>query len=337
MAEASREGEHQHGRRALVTGCAGFIGSTLSERLVDDGWEVVGIDSLNAMYSLRAKLENLGRLRHHERFELRTADLATDALERMLEGVDTVFHLAARPGVRESFGNGFADYARDNVVATQRLLEATVNAAPDLRSFVYASSSSVYGTPTVTPTPETAERTPLSPYGMTKVATEELAALYHRASELPVVGLRYFTVYGPRQRPDMAFSRFIGCALRGEPLRVFGDGRQLRDFTFVADAVEGTLAAAEHGVHGSVYNVGGGKPVALADAIGLLSEALEMPIAVERLDAARGDARNTCADGSKAEQDLGFSPSTPLAHGLRAQVEWAIAGREAWLRSLIAA
>lgn len=324
-------------RRALVTGCAGFIGSTLSERLVDDGWEVVGVDSLNAMYSLRAKLENLSRLRREERFELRALDLASDALEPLLAGVQRVFHLAARPGVRESFGNGFADYARDNVVATQRLLEATAAAAPDLEAFVYASSSSVYGTPEITPTPEDAPRLPLSPYGMTKVATEELAAMYHRTSGIPAVGLRYFTVYGPRQRPDMAFTRFIGAALRGEPLRVFGDGRQLRDFTFVHDAVEATVAAAERGRPGSVYNVGGGHPVELADAISLLGEALETPIAIDRLEAARGDARSTFADTTRARAELGFAPQTPLAHGLRAQVEWAIAEREAWLASLVAA
>ncbi len=245
-------------------------------------------------------------------------------MDDLLEDVDVVFHLGAQAGVRPSFGEGFADYLRHNVQPTQRLLEAS-RTLP-LRRFVYASSSSVYGDPTTMRSAEGDARRPCSPYGLSKVATEDLAEVYHRTAGLPVVGMRYFTVYGPRQRPDMAFAGFLGRALCGRALRVFGDGRQMRDFTYVADAVRATIAASELGEAGSVYNVGGGTPVTLGHAIQLLGEALGARLEIQWEDVARGDVVRTCADGRRARQDLGFVPEVRLADGLREQVRWTLEG-----------
>ena len=229
----------------LVTGCAGFLGSHLSEHLTDVGEEVVGVDSFTDYYLRELKESNLEGLRGRARFTLFELDLGSDPLEGALDGVDTVFHLAAQPGVRGSFGASFGRYVHDNVLATQRLLEASATAR--VETFIYASSSSVYGNSLAYPTPEDTRRAPISPYGLTKLATEELAAVYCRLEHLHTVGLRYFTVYGPRQRPDMAFAKFFASALAGKPVKILGDGSQVRDFTFVDDAVRGTIAAARNG------------------------------------------------------------------------------------------
>ena len=311
--------------RALVTGAAGFIGSTLCDRLVADGHDVVGVDCFTDYYERSRKEQNLEGLRRSPRFELADLDLSIDPLEDLLAGVHAVFHLAGQPGVRGSFGRGFDAYVRNNVTATQRLLEAA--SCRDLSAFVYASSSSVYGNALVSPTAETQPRRPESPYGMTKGATEDLAAVYHRACRVPVVGLRFFTVYGPRQRPDMAFTRFIGQALDGQPLAVFGDGHQLRDFTYVDDAVNATLAAAAHGEPGAVYNVGGGRPVELLHALHIIAGHCG-GAALEHHPPARGDVRATCADGGLALADLGTRPTVTLREGLRRQIGWARARRQ---------
>jgi nucleoside-diphosphate-sugar epimerase len=313
-------------RRALVTGCAGFIGSQLCEQLIERGVEVVGVDRFSDYYDPALKERNVEALLDDPGFDLVRADLASDPLNGLFEGVDVVFHLAARAGVRGSFGEAFGEYLWDNVLATQRLLEAA--AGRDLVAFVYASSSSVYGDTSKPATERTACRA-VSAYGMTKMAVENVAALYRRTAGVPVIGLRYFTVYGPRQRPDMAFTRFIDAILRRAPIAVFGDGSQARDFTYVADAVDATVAAAQHGRAGRVYNVGNGTPVRLLDAIWTLQELLGIPISINHVQAIRGDARHTNCDGTRAAVDLDFEPTWNLRSGLAAQVEWALEHAEA--------
>ena len=316
--------------RALVTGCAGFIGSHLTERLLADGNAVVGVDCLTSYYEVGRKRANIERALEHEAFGFEPSDLSRDPLDGLLDEVDVVFHLAGQPGVRGSFGPGFADYVRHNVQATQRLLEAAVTSP--LRAFVYASSSSVYGEPAAGPTAETHPRRPRSPYGMTKLATEELAHVYERSLGIPAIGLRYFTAYGPRQRPDMAFSRWISAALLGRPVTLLGDGTQLRDFTFVDDVVACTLAAAERGRPGSVYNVGGGCTTSLLEVLALLEELIGTTVAVHRSPPVRGDVGATCADPARAIAELGLAPRTPLTEGLRRQVE-AMAGEHSRLEA----
>ena len=311
-----------HLGRVLVTGCAGFLGSHLSERLVANGEEVVGVDCFTDYYPREQKDANLERLRDRRRFTLRELDLGSEPLDDLVEGIDTVFHLAAQPGVRGSFGMSFGRYVHDNILATQRLLEASAEGG--VRTFVYASSSSVYGDSLAYPTAEETERAPISPYGLTKLATEELARVYGRLEGIRTVGLRYFTAYGPRQRPDMAFAKFLRAALARVPVRVLGDGLQVRDFTFVDDVVDGTIAAARHGAQGAVYNVGGGTQVRLLDALSKMEELLGMPIAVDHLPNARGDVRRTCSDPRRAARDLGFTPGVSLEEGLARQVEWAL-------------
>jgi nucleoside-diphosphate-sugar epimerase len=307
-------------RRALVTGCAGFLGSHLSERLVASGTEVLGLDCFTSYYSRADKERNLERLNHEALFDFRPVDLSTDDLTGLLDGVDIVIHLAAEPGVRASFGFGFEAYLRNNVLATQRLLEEAVKSP--VASFTYASSSSVYGDSATFPTSERAERRPISPYGTTKVATEELAGVYHRCFGVPVTGLRYFTAYGPRQRPDMAFTRFLTRALAAEPLPVFGDGRQVRDFTYVTDVVEATIKATERGKAGAVYNIGGGVPAQLREALSVIEEHIGRPLAIARQPARVGDPARTACDGSLAERELGFVPTVGLREGISAQLEW---------------
>lgn len=315
----------RHDERVLVTGCAGFLGSHLSERLVDTGREVVGIDCFTDYYARAIKERNLERLNEEPRFTLRELDLSADDLDGPLEGVDVVIHLAAQAGVRGSFGEGFEVYLRNNVRATQRLLEEAAHRP--ISSFTYASSSSVYGDAEAYPTTEATERRPVSPYGMTKVSTEELAGVYHRCFGVPVVGLRYFTAYGPRQRPDMAFTRFFTRALAGEALPIIGDGRQVRDFTYVDDVVAGTIAAAERGRAGSVYNIGGGAPVELGEAVGLIQDLVGRPVPIERRPSQVGEARRTTCDGDLARREIDFTPQTDLKTGLAAQLEWVVSDR----------
>lgn len=312
----------QAGSRVIVTGAAGFVGSHLCERLVQLGHDVVGVDCFADFYGRGLKEDNLRSLRLEPSFRLLELDLSCDDLDGLLEGVDVVYHLAAQAGVRGCFGEGFQPYVRNNILATQRLLEAAVEHPP--LSFTYASSSSVYGNAHQYPTSERTARQPVSPYGMTKAATEDLAGVYHRCYGLPVVGLRYFTAYGPRQRPDMAFTRFLTRALRNEALPIFGDGRQVREFTYVEDVVAGTIAAAKHGRPGSVYNIGGGEPVALIDAVRMIEELIEHPILLNWRPAQTGEARRTGCDGALARRELGFAAKTTLRQGLVRQLEWAI-------------
>jgi UDP-glucose 4-epimerase len=306
--------------KALVTGAAGFIGSHLSERLLDRGAGVRGIDNFTDYYARSAKESNLASARQRPNFEFVEGALGTADLPRLLDGVTHVFHLAAQAGVRKSWGEDFEIYTQLNVDATQRLLEACLDRS--IHRVVYASSSSVYGDHVALPMREDAVLQPLSPYGVTKLAAEHLCHLYHENYGLPTVSLRYFTVYGPRQRPDMAFHRFIRATLGGQPITLYGDGEQTRDFTFVDDAAAATMAAGERGVPGRVYNIGGGSRVTVNEVIQVLERVLGRAITVDRRPAQKGDMRHTYADTSLARRDLGFAPSVTLEQGLTAEYRW---------------
>jgi UDP-glucose 4-epimerase len=306
--------------KVVVTGAAGFIGSQLTESLLADGHQVTGVDAFTDYYARSVKERNLEKSRDHRSFQLVEGRLQDLDLRPVLEDVGQVFHLAAQAGVRASWGREFAHYTEHNVLATQRLLEAA-RAAGGPR-VVYASSSSVYGETPALPLREDARCEPVSPYGVSKLAAEHLGVLYHRNFGLPVVSLRYFTVYGPRQRPDMAFHRFLRAARDGEPIHVFGDGRQTRDFTFVSDIVAATRAAADSGRAGSVYNVGGGERVVLNDVLHRIEDVTGRRLTVVRDEVQKGDMRDTFADTTAAGRDLGFRSTVPLAQGLEREWEW---------------
>jgi UDP-glucose 4-epimerase len=306
--------------KALVTGVAGFIGSHLAERLLSDGLDVVGIDCFTDYYPRETKQRNLGALLGRAGFRLVEAPLQDTDLARLLDGVAQVYHLAAQAGVRASWGREFACYTEHNVLATQRLLEAAI--AGGRPKLVYASSSSVYGDSRTLPLREDGPCRPVSPYGVTKLAGEHLASLYHRSHGLDTTSLRFFTVYGPRQRPDMAFHRFLRAARDGGPVTVFGDGLQTRDFTYVDDIVAAARAAALSGRAGSVYNVGGGERVALNDVLGMVEEVTGRPLRIQRQEAQKGDMRDTFADTSAASRELGFRPTVSLREGLAREWAW---------------
>lgn len=314
--------------RALVTGCAGFIGSTLTESLLRDGVEVVGVDCFNDNYGRPAKIRNLERAREWDSFDFVPIDLSRGELTDLVADVDTVFHLAAEPGVRASWGGRFETYLRNNLLATQHLLEACTDWDPGNR-LVYASSSSIYGQAEALPTYETATPRPFSPYGMTKLAAEHLCFSFCDNFGVDVAALRYFTVYGPRQRPDMAFTRLCASALDNTEITIFGDGLQTRDFTFVEDIVAATRAAAtaENAV-GKAYNVGGGTRISLRAVIDLLSEITERPIPTVHAPPQQGDVRDTAAATELAQRDLAFQPTVTFEEGLRQQWEWAVAERQ---------
>jgi nucleoside-diphosphate-sugar epimerase len=307
----------------VVTGAAGFIGSHLAEALLDRGHDVVGIDAFTGLCPPADKWFNLSRLLARPGFELHRLDLATADVGSLLDGATAVFHLAARPGVRTSFGPGFSGYLHDNVLATQRLLESCVRA--EIPRLILASSSSVYGDAPSYPTTEESRTRPVSPYGVTKLAAEQLCQAYAQLakSSTAVAILRYFTVYGPRQRPDMGFRRFIEAALAGRPILVYGDGEQTRDFTYVDDVVRATLLAMTAPVEADAINIGGGHRVSLNKAIDLIGAATGRRLRIDRRPPLPGDARHTGADGTRGEALLGYRPETHLATGLAEQVAWA--------------
>ncbi|HSK16884.1 MAG TPA: NAD-dependent epimerase/dehydratase family protein [Gaiellaceae bacterium] len=297
--------------RYLVTGAAGFIGSHLLERLRERGHEAVGWDAFTDYYDPAFKEENARGL------PVSRVDLVEDGIE--LEGLDGVFHLAGQPGV-SSFGDVFPVYVRQNVLATQRMFEAAV--AAGVRT-VFASSSSVYGDAETYPTSEDTVPRPLSPYGITKLACEQLADAYRREFGLDAVVLRYFTIYGPRQRPDMALARMIACMAEGRPFELYGDGSQSRSFTYVDDAVEATILAMERGRSGSTHNVGGGAEVTVLEAVEALAGIAGRRLELVRSARREGDARRTAADTARIREEVGWEPSTAFEEGLAAQWRWA--------------
>ncbi len=306
--------------KVVVTGAAGFIGSHLCERLLADGHDVVGVDCFSDYYDRERKRANLERSASHERFRLEETDLVDADLARILDGAAVVFHLAGQPGVRPSWGSQFDRYVHDNITATQRLLEALRGVPID--RFVFASSSSVYGDAESFPTRESALPRPVSPYGMTKLAAEHLTFVYMRNFGLPATAVRYFTVYGPRQRPDMAFSRFMHALVEQHEIEIFGDGEQTREFTFVSDAVDGTLRAATAPVVGQIINLGGGSRVTVNHVLDTLEEISRLKVRRRHLPAAKGDPRHTGASINLARERLGWEPRVSLRDGLTRQWAW---------------
>jgi UDP-glucuronate 4-epimerase len=307
--------------RALVTGCAGFIGSHLTESLLDGGHSVVGVDCFNDNYGREQKLTNLRHVREWTNFEFVPIDLSRGDLSEFVDSADVIFHLAAEPGVRSSWGARYGRYVQNNIVATHHILEAS-RSKPGVR-IVFASSSSVYGDAGSTPSSEESPTRPISPYGQTKLSAEQLCVLHRDEFNMDIVCLRYFTVFGPRQRPDMAFHRFLRAALDDESITIFGDGGQTRDFTYVEDVVAATLAAGfEPAIPAEVLNIGGGAPTSLRRALEIVEDLTGRTLEVRYTPRERGDVRDTAADTSRAQRILGFSPQTSLAEGLEAEFEW---------------
>jgi len=304
--------------RYLVTGCAGFVGSTLVEALLADGCEVFGVDSFNDYYPRDLKEAAIAPAQSHPKFILTACDLAESLPEEALDGVDGIFHLAGRPGVRASWGASFRAYVHDNVLGTHRVVE---QAASRGNRLVLASSSSVYGDALAHPTPEETVPAPVSPYGVTKLAAEQLAAAQHRNAALDFVGLRYFSLYGPRQRPDMAFSRIIAALVEETAFEVYGAGDQSRDFTYVGDAVAATVEAMRLAPSGAVYNVGAGSEATLREAIAAVEELSGVTVEVRYGEHAAGDVRRTLADTTKIRAELGWEPQVSLRAGLIAMLD----------------
>ncbi len=301
--------------KALVTGCAGFIGSHLTERLLRDGFDVIGIDCFTDYYSRTYKDKNIKKALENERFNLIEQDIASIDV---FPAVDYVFHQAAQAGVRKSWGGDFEVYTRDNILATQRLLEYYKDC--EIKKFVYASSSSVYGDCEL-PMKETRMLKPVSPYGVTKLAAENLCYLYYTNYGVPTASLRYFTVYGPRQRPDMAIHIFIRAILDGAEITVYGDGEQTRDFTFVDDVVEANMLAAMSGSQGEVFNVGGGTRISVNKLIKVMENVTGGRAVVRYIEKQRGDVKDTLADADKIGK-LGWKPRVGIEEGVRRFARW---------------
>lgn len=306
--------------KSIVTGCAGFIGSHLAERLLKEGHEVVGIDNFSDYYPKEIKEKNIENLLEAEKFQLIEEDINNLNLKEIVEGADYIFHQAAQAGVRASWGENFKIYTDSNILATQALLEAVKGTG--LKKFVYASSSSVYGDVDSLPMRERDAPKPVSPYGVSKLAGEHLCYLYWKNFGVPTVSLRYFTVYGERQRPDMAFHRFIKAILTQDEIVVYGDGRQTRDFTYVRDIVEANLLAVKYAKSGEVFNIGGGNRISVKEAIRILEELTGLKAKIKYIEKQKGDVRDTYADISKAKKELGYNPRVDIKEGLKREIEW---------------
>jgi UDP-glucose 4-epimerase len=307
--------------KAFVTGCAGFIGSTLCDRLLADGADVTGIDCFTDYYPRPIKERNLAGARSQPNFRFVEGRIQDVDLASLLHDTTHVFHLAAQAGVRKSWGRDFEIYTVNNIEATQVLLEAATR-LPTLERLVYSSSSSVYGDRVAMPMREDALPEPVSPYGVSKLAAEQLCYLYFANFAVPTVSLRYFTVYGPRQRPDMAFHKFLRATILDEAIGVYGDGGQTRDFTFISDAVNANVLAATRGVPGRVYNIGGGSRVSVHDVLAMIERVTGRRPRVNVDPAQKGDMRHTYADTSRALADLGYAPTVGLEQGLAAEYQW---------------
>jgi nucleoside-diphosphate-sugar epimerase len=303
--------------RALVTGAAGFVGSHLVDALTARGDTVVAVDCFTPYYDVDQKRANARAVG----VEIVEADLRTAAIEPLLDGVDVVFHQSAQPGVRLSWSTGFREYVEQNVLVTQRLLDAVHTTGP--RRVVYASSSSVYGTQARYPTTETDLPAPFSPYGVTKLAAEHLCGVFAANWGLPTVSLRYFTVFGPRQRPDMSIHRLCAAAVNGGTFPLFGDGAQIREFTYVSDIVAGNLAAADADVApGTIVNVAGGGEITISDLIALVESIAGASITVDHRPAEPGDSRRNGGAIDRARSLLGWEPKVTLRDGIAAQLDW---------------
>jgi UDP-glucose 4-epimerase len=306
--------------KSLVTGAAGFVGSSIADRLLGAGHEVVGIDCFIDYYPRELKDENTEAARANASYTFVEQSLVDCEIAPLLEGTDYVFHQAAQAGVRGSWGDEFRIYSDNNVYATQRLLESALESG--VKKVVYASSSSVYGDTDDLPMREDSPTRPHSPYGVTKLAGEHLTSLYSRNFGLPTTALRYFTVYGPRQRPDMAFNRFIAAVLKNEEIQLYGDGEQSRDFTFVSDIVSANIAAALSDSSGDVFNIGGGSRTTVNEVIATIGEIIGREPRVNRLAVQKGDVKHTAADTSRAQAGIGFAPEVGIREGLSRQIEW---------------
>ncbi|MEB3291731.1 MAG: NAD-dependent epimerase/dehydratase family protein [Synechococcales bacterium] len=307
--------------KSVVTGAAGFIGSHLVEALLNRGETVIGIDHFNDYYDPKLKWSNVQSFIHNPQFQLIEGDIQLLDWQMLLQDVDVVYHQAAQAGVRASWGSSFRAYTERNINATQVILEAAKEVP--LQRFVFASTSSIYGNAETLPTAETIAPQPVSPYGITKLAAERLCGLYHDNFGVPFCSLRYFTVYGPRQRPDMGFHKFFKAALEDRPIEIYGDGQQTRDFTFISDAIAANLAAASvPEAVGEIFNIGGGSRVVLTDVLDRMEVISDRPIRRHHIETARGDARHTAANVSKARQILGYNPQISLQEGLQQEWQW---------------
>ncbi len=302
--------------KCLVTGCAGFIGSTLTDRLLHEGHEVIGIDCFTDYYSPAIKKKNIEGASHHPAFTLIESDILGMSA---FPDVEVVFHLAAQAGVRASWGSDFLIYTRNNIEATQLLLEWYKERK--LKKFVYASSSSVYGDVPL-PMREDVRIQPVSPYGVTKLAAEHLCYLYWKNFGLPTVSLRYFSVYGPRQRPDMAINKFVNAIFQKKPITVFGDGSQTRDFTYVSDVVDANIRAANSPVNGEVFNIGGGSRISVIDLIREIERYSGKTAQIQFEEFQKGDVNDTLAEISKAQKKLDWTPTVAISVGVKNYIDW---------------
>jgi len=306
--------------KCLITGVAGFIGSHLAERLIKLGYEVIGIDCFTDYYSRDIKQKNISGLIKNKTFKFIEKNLLEIEFEEILENVQYIFHHAAQAGVRPSWGNNFKVYADNNILATQKLLEAAKG--HKIKKFIYASSSSVYGDVEELPVKETTPPRPISPYGVTKLAGENLCYLYWKNFGIPIVSLRYFTVYGPGQRPDMAFHKFINAINSNQEIIIYGDGNQTRDFTYISDVVEANILAMEKNIIGEIFNIGGGTRINLNETIGLLEKIMNRKAKLKFIEEQKGDMRHTFADTTKARKMLGYNSTVGIEEGLRQEVRW---------------